>query len=217
MDNVLESIINSSAGLIWKISKMFYGVEKSDLYQAGVLGVIKAYNNYQKNGETKFSTYAYKYIYGEMYAVASSKSIKVSKDIIRLVKMIEKGRNILAQKLLRTPNNSELARFLEIPEDVLEQALMSANSIISLDNESDDERSLHETIAQEESVTQDEKLLLNDSINTLNKLEQDIINARYYEDLTQSETARKLGITQVMVSRYESKSLAKMREYMYMK
>ncbi len=217
MDNVLEGIINSSAGLIWKISKMFYGVEKSDLYQAGVLGVIKAYNNYQKNGETKFSTYAYKYIYGEMYAVASSKSIKVSKDIIRLVKMIEKGRNILAQKLLRTPNNSELARFLEIPEDVLEQALMSANSIISLDNESDDERSLHETIAQEESVTQDEKLLLNDSINTLNKLEQDIINARYYEDLTQSETARKLGITQVMVSRYESKSLAKMREYMYMK
>ena len=87
---------------------------------------------------------------------------------------------------------------------------------MSLDNESDEERSLHETIACYENVSQDEKLLLNDSLNSLNPLEKDIINARYYEDLTQSETARKLGITQVMVSRYESKSLAKMREFMYM-
>ena len=54
------------------------------------------------------------------------------------------------------------------------------------------------------------------SFKTLNDLEQDIIKARYYEDLTQSETAKKLGITQVMVSRYESKSLEKMKEYMYM-
>ncbi len=216
MDNVLESVIKSSAGLIWKISKMFYGVEKADLYQAGVLGVIKAYNNYQSDGDTKFSTYAYKYIYGEMYAVASSKSIKISKDILKLGKMIEHGRNILAQKLLRTPSNKELAAFLEIEEDKIEQALFWASSIISIDNDTDDERSLHETIALEESITQDEKMLLNDSLDTLNPLEKDIISARYYEDLTQSETARKLGITQVMVSRYESKSLAKMRKFMYM-
>ena len=216
MDNVLESVIKSSAGLIWKISKMFYGVEKADLYQAGVLGVIKAYNNYQSDGDTKFSTYAYKYIYGEMYAVASSKSIKVSKDILKLSKMIEHGRNILAQKLLRTPSNSELAAFLEIEEEKIEQALLCASSILSIDNESDDERSLNETIALEEAVTQDEKMLLSESLDTLNPLEKDIISARYYEDLTQSETARKLGITQVMVSRYESKSLKKMREYMYM-
>ena len=66
MDNVLESIIKSNAGLIWEISKKFYGIEKADLYQAGVLGVIKAYQNYKNDGDTKFSTYAYKYIYGEM-------------------------------------------------------------------------------------------------------------------------------------------------------
>lgn len=216
MDNVLESVIKSSAGLIWKISKMFYGVEKADLYQAGVLGVIKAYQNYQNDGDTKFSTYAYKYIYGEMYAVAANKSIKISKDILKLSKMIERGRSILAQKLLRMPSNAELAAFLEIEEEKIEQALLCASSIISIDNDNDDERSLHEVIALEESISQDDKLLLSDSINTLNPLEKDIISARYYEDLTQSETARKLGITQVMVSRYETKSLAKMREFMYM-
>ena len=195
---------------------MFYGTEKSDLYQAGVLGVIKAYQNYKKDGDTKFSTYAYKYIYGEMYIVANSKSIKLSKDILKLVKMIEHGRNILAQKLLHTPTNKELAAFLEIEEEKIEQAILWASSIISIDNDTEEERSLHEIIPCEEKITQDDKLLLSESLNTLNSLEKDIISARYYEDLTQSETARKLGITQVMVSRYETKSLAKMRKFMYM-
>lgn len=216
MDKVLEKIINESVGLIWEIAKKFYGIDKADLYQAGVLGIIKAYYNYRNDESTKFSTYAYKYIYGEMYLVANSKSIKVSKDILKLVKMIEHGRNLLAQKLLHTPSNKELAAFLEIPEEKIEQALMYASSVLSIDNDTEDERSLHETIAYEETITQDDKMLLNESMNTLNSLEKDIITSRYYEDLTQSETARKLGITQVMVSRYESKSLAKMREFMYM-
>ncbi len=216
MDKVLEKIINESVGLIWEIAKKFYGIDKADLYQAGVLGIIKAYYNYRNDESTKFSTYAYKYIYGEMYLVANSKSIKVSKDILKLVKMIEHGRNLLAQKLLHTPSNKELAAFLEIPEEKIEQALMYASSVLSIDNDTEDERSLHETIAYEEAITQDDKMLLNESMNTLNPLEKDIITSRYYEDLTQSETARKLGITQVMVSRYESKSLAKMREFMYM-
>ena len=216
MDKVLEKIINESVGLIWEIAKKFYGIDKADLYQAGVLGIIKAYYNYRNDESTKFSTYAYKYIYGEMYLVANSKSIKVSKDILKLVKMIEHGRNLLAQKLLHTPSNKELAAFLEIPEEKIEQALMYASSVLSIDNDTEDERSLHETIAYEETITQDDKMLLNESMNTLKPLEKDIITSRYYEDLTQSETARKLGITQVMVSRYESKSLAKMREFMYM-
>ena len=69
---MLEDLINSSAGLIWMIARKFYGVEKNDLYQAGVLGVIKAYQNYCDDGKTKFSTYAYNYIFGEMYSIASN-------------------------------------------------------------------------------------------------------------------------------------------------
>ena len=216
MNNVIEQIVKENAGLIWKISKQFYGIEKSDLYQAGVLGIIKAFNNYKNDGETKFSSYAYKYIYGEMYNVASNKNIKISKDILRLVKSIEKGRSILAQKLMHIPSNKELALFLEIPVKKIEQALMYATQVISIDEDKDDERSLYEKVAIKEDVSQDELMMLNDSMDTLNPLEKDIINARYYEDLTQSETAKKLGITQVMVSRYESKSLKKMREFMYM-
>ena len=114
------------------------------------------------------------------------------------------------------PSNKELAMFLEIEEEKIEQALMCASTILSIDEESENTRSLKETIAYKEAISEDEKITLNDSFKTLNDLEQDIIKARYYEDLTQSETAKKLGITQVMVSRYESKSLEKMKEYMYM-
>lgn len=216
MESLLEKIVSDNVGLIWKISKQFYGVEKQDLYQAGVLGVIKAFQNYHEDGTTKFSSYAYKYIYGEMYMIASNKNMKIGKDIVKLMKMIEKGKNLLAQKLMRNPSIQELSLFLEVEEEKINQALMCAKSVLSIDEEYEDERNLKEKIAVEEIISEDDKLLLKDCLSSLNDLEKDIITARYYEDLTQSETAKKLGITQVMVSRYESKSLQKMRTYMYM-
>ena len=213
---MIENIINSSAGLIWKIANQFYNVDKNDLYQAGVLGVIKAYKHYQNERDVKFSTFAYKYIYGEMYLLANNREIKITKDILKLLKMIERGKMKLSQEIMREPTNKELALYLEIEEEKLNQVLMYASKTVSLDEDCDEARNLHEVVSLDESVPLDDKMLLNESINNLNKLEKDIIKSRYYEDLTQSETAKKLGITQVMVSRYEQKSLVKMREFMYM-
>ena len=212
---MLEELIKSSTGLIWMVAKHFYGVDKNDLYQAGVLGVIKAYQNYVDDGKSKFSTYAYNYIFGEMYSLANNREIKLNKDINRLLKMIEMGRTRLSQEIMKVPSNKELAAYLEMEEEKLEQVLSYANSFVSMDEVCDEERSLHEVIAEEESVSVDERLELKNSINSLDTIEKDIIKSRYYEDLTQSETARKLGITQVMVSRYEKRSLTKMRDYMY--
>ena len=66
--NKYEEIIKVNSGLIYMImNKYFKGYDKDDLYQVGVIGVIKAYNNYKNDHNTKFSTYAFKYIYGEMY------------------------------------------------------------------------------------------------------------------------------------------------------
>ena len=212
---MLEELIKSSTGLIWAVAKKFYGVDKNDLYQAGVLGVVKAYQNYVDDGKSKFSTYAYNYIFGEMYALANNREIKLNKDINRLLKMIEMGRTRLSQEIMKVPSNKELAAYLEMEEEKLEQVLSYANSFVSMDEVCDEERSLHEVIAEEESVSVDEKLELKNSMDSLDAIEKDIIKSRYYEDLTQSETARKLGITQVMVSRYEKRSLTKMRDYMY--
>ena len=211
----IEKLINDNTKLIWKVASSFYEIDKQDLYQAGVLGILKAYKNYRFNADTKFSTYAYDYILGEMYSLANNKNIKISKDILRRYKLIEKTRYVMAQQLMRIPSNQELADFLNMDIEILESAIMSANKIMSLDEDNELSRSLHETVAIKQNVEADDVILLNNSFDCLNDLEKNIINSRYYEDLTQSETANRLGISQVKVSRYEKKSLVKMREYMH--
>ena len=213
---MIERLINECVPLVWKISKQFYGVDKNDLYQAGILGIIKAYQNYKNDGTTKFSTYAYNYIFGEMYLVSCNTEIKLNKDINKLIKMVEVGKNRLSQEILREPTLKELSNYLEIPMEKLEQVMQISKSFVRIDEEKDDERSLHEMIKADEDISIDDKIMINDGINTLDNLEQEIIKNRYFLDLTQSETAKLLGITQVMVSRYEQKSLIKLRQYMYM-
>ena len=204
----LDNLIKESEGLIYKIASFFYGVEKEDLYQAGVLGIIKAYQNYQSGGNTKFSSYAYNYIYGEMYSLAHNKTLKVNKDILKLYQNIEKTRYALAQKYGRIPSNSEIAQFLEMSLKDIENAIMAGRDIMSLD--SNEEMSLYESLKCEEKVNLDDQILLEQSFERLNDDEKKIIKARYFDDLTQSEVAKKLCMTQVMVSRYEKKSLDKM-------
>lgn len=216
MEKIEEQLIKDNQGLIWEITKKFYNIDKNDLFQAGALGMIKAYRNYKHNKDTKFSTYAYEYIYGEMYALANQKAIKIGKDIKKIYNMIEKSRFDLAQELGYIPTNYELSQYLGIEEDKINMAIISANKVISLDDDNPEKRSLHEEIPYEERINTLDKIFLNDCLDELDDKERNIITSRYYEDLTQSETAEKLGLTQVMVSRYEQKSLKKMRDYMYM-
>jgi RNA polymerase sporulation-specific sigma factor len=210
----LNDIVELNRGLIYKIASKFYNVDKEDLFQAGALGVIKAYKNYQENGNTKFSTYAYDFIFGEMYNfVYMQKQIKVSKDYLKLYKEIEKTRYSLAQKLNRIPSNSEIALFLEKDIDLINQVIEVSSYVMSLDKDSDNDRSIYEAIPSSENLSIDERIAINESINTLNEEEKQIIKYRYFEDLTQSEIASKLNMTQVMVSRYLKKSINKLREY----
>ena len=216
MKIIENTLIRENENLIWEITKKFYNVDKNDLFQAGALGLVKAYRNYKNNGTTKFSTYAYNYIYGEMYLLSMQKEIKVSKDIIKLSNMIEKVRTRLSQELGYIPSIKELSKYLTIDEEKIRLVMQSSYQMISLDDNKDGSRSMYEEISSNENISQLDRLFLNDCLNSLTDIERKIIKSRYYDDLTQSQTATKLGLTQVMVSRYENKSLKKMREYTYM-
>lgn len=207
-----ENVLKDNEKMIWKIASNFYGIDKDDLFQAGVVGLLKALKNYRTNDTTKFSTYAYDYIFGEMYTLANNRDIKISKDILKLYKVIETTRYKLAQKLNKIPSNLELSEYLDIPLQNIDFACMSANTMLSLDGDDEDARSAYETISGE-SVDMDNKILIDDSFSVLTEEEQDIIKSRYFEDLTQQEVARKLNMTQVMVSRYEKKGISKLRNY----
>ena len=209
-----EEIIKANIPLIKKIATKFYNASFEDLFQAGCMGVIKAYKNYQKNGNTKFSTYAYDYILGEMYeCVYKNQKLKVSKDLIRLSRKIEVAKNTLSQKLNRLATYEEIAQFLNLDLKLVHEAINSVYEPISLDNESSDERNYYETIPDKETLSILDKMTLQEGMTTLNPDEQKIINCRYFKDMTQQEIARQLKMTQVMVSRYEKKSLKKLRQF----
>lgn len=210
-----EDVVQLNTGLIYKVmNKFFYGVERDDLFQEGARGILKAYDNYVINGTTKFSTYAFPYIFGEMYKLASQKQIKVSKDILKLYKEIEKTRDALSQKEDRMVSYEEVALFLEKDVSVINQAVQAGSIVVnSLDKGTDDDRSIYETIPTEESLSLDDRIDIYDSLELLNEDEKQIIIYRYFHDMTQSEVARKLNKTQVMVSRYEKRSLDKMHKY----
>lgn len=210
-----ELLIKANIPLIKKIATKFYNVSFEDLYQAGCIGVLKAYKNYQKNGTTKFSTYAYDYIFGEMYeCVYKNQKIKVSKELLRLQRKIEVAYSSLCQKLNRHATYEEVATFLNLPLELIYEAISSNSSVVSLDDKINDDGCWYEVIEnKEENISLDDRLVLEEGINSLKEEERKIINYRYFKDYTQTETAKKLNMTQVMVSRYEQNSLKKLRKF----
>ncbi len=209
----LETIIKLHEKLIYKIATKFHDAPKEDLYQAGVVGIIKAYNNFKFDGKTKFTTYAYNYIFGEMYEFVNNlRTIKLNKNILKLYKKIEQTKYLLAQKLNHLPSINEIALFLNIDERVIYQVYESTNTIMSLDNEQ--ERPLYEMVASPKDEISTSNIDLKDSMNTLTKEEKQIIDYLYFKDFTQMETAKIMGMSQVKVSRYEKKSLSKMYNYL---
>ncbi len=206
----LEQIIVLNEKLIYKIASRFNNVCKEDLYQAGVIGLIKAYNNYKQNSETKFTTYAYNYIFGEMYELSNStRTIKLNKDILKTYKKIEQTKQLLLQKYNKEPSLEEISIFLNIPLKNIIDIYNATSTIMSLD--STEIRNVYETIPSKEKES---NLDIKDSLEYLTEEEKNIIKLRYYNDLTQSETANILGLSQVSVSRYEKKSLKKMYNYL---
>lgn len=214
--NKYEDIITSCNGLIYAIiNKYFKNYDKEDLYQEGVKGVIKAYNNYKDNKNTKFSTYAYKYIYGEIYSyVYNSRNIKLVRDYYKLYKKINEAKIILSQKLMKEPSNEEIAMFIEIDKKIIDEVMLAMNPVDSLDRiiyTDSKDLLLSDTIGDQKDYYNIDNIMLYDMINKLPSPDKEIIYLRYFEDKTQTEIASILKMNQVAVSRGEGKALKKIK------
>ena len=212
----LENIIIENKNLIYSISNYFSNYKnKEDLFQVGCIGLINAYNNYRDDMNTKFTSYAYPYILGEMKKlVREDKGIKISRDITKLNLKIEKARLLLSQKLMKEPSISELASFLEMDEYKISECLNSVNNIQSLDEPVktyEKDMSLYDLIGKKE-LDINSLIALKEELNLLTPFEKKIIENRYMKDFTQTEVSEMLGISQVQVSRNEQKVLRKLRD-----
>lgn len=211
-----SNLVVEYENLIYSMTHYFEGYSsKEDLFQVGVIGLMQAYKKFDPSMNTKFSTYAYPYILGEMKKyIREDKGIKISRDITRLYLKIEKANILLSQQLMREPTTFELAQFLNIPESYVIEAIKSINVLESIDKPiitDGKEITLHDTIGEKRKVDIDTLIALRQELTSLSPEEYDLIKARYMEDLTQSETAELLGMSQVQVSRGEQKVLGKLK------
>ncbi len=214
-DTTLKQLIEENKGLICKIiSRYTKYYEFDDLYQVSVIGIIKAKKNYNKDCNTKFSTYAYKWILSEVLNyVNNSKLIKTSRKYNSLYKKILEAKNILTQRLMKEPTNYELSLFLEIDETIINDVLRFKETIQSLDstvNEDDNSIKKIDNIIGENNINI-ENITLKEGLKELNNRELELIKLRYFNELTQQETAKYLNTNQVQISRNESKILKKLK------
>lgn len=189
-----------------------------DLYQVGNVGLSKALKNYKDDKNAKFSSYAHFYIEGEIIKyVRNNRIIRINGDLSRLNKDINKAKEYLAQKYMREATIDEIALFLDKDTQEIEDAVNSALMVKSLDyelNYDDDGKNvnLYDYESYTEKRYNEDILTVREEIRRLDSKERSIILSRYYQDKSQTETSKSLGMTQVQVSRTESKILAKMRD-----
>ncbi|HPE15087.1 MAG TPA: sigma-70 family RNA polymerase sigma factor [Bacilli bacterium] len=210
----LAQLVLDNEPLIYSVVNKYGYYDRDDLYQVGVMGLIKAQKNYKFDKDTKFSSYAYFYILGEIKAyIKEQVGVKVSRDIQKLNLMIEKATILLAQKLLKYPTTCELSLYLGVEEDKILEARDAKIIIDSLDDDKEDQGlSYYDVLGYEEKMYDESILDLKTELDNLSEFERSLISKRYFDDKTQSEVSKDLGISQVQVSRKEKNILNRLKE-----
>lgn len=211
---VRDNFIESNLPLVHSLCKRFVGrgIEYDDLYQAGCVGLVKAADGFDETRGLCFSTYAVPVILGEIRRLfRDGGSVKVSRSLKELSLKLARVKAQLELKFSREPTVSELAAELGVTPEEVTEAQSAAMPTVSLTYESDDGVcEVDVAVAGPEDLLTN-KLLLQRAFKHLDDIEQQIIRCRYFEYLTQNETAARLGMSQVQVSRAEKKILLKLR------
>lgn len=194
--------------ICYKYSK-YYSVE--DLFQVGVIGLMKAKRNFNSNMNTKFTTYAYNYILGEIIEfIKNDRTIKVSSDTLKLYKAYEKSKDFLTNELGRNVTLEEVSKFMNVDINLLSDTIIKSEFVLSTDTKLSDDFTLEQIAGKDTRKQIDDLIDLRDELKKLTNEERKLIELRYFKDYTQNETAEVLNMSQVQVSRNETKILKKM-------
>lgn len=215
-----EELINGNLKLVLSILKSFAGRVDNldDLFQVGVIGLIKAIDNFDLNHEVRFSTYAVPMILGEIKRyLRDNSSLRVSRSIKDLAYKALKIKDELTFKENREPTTLEIAKRLHVPEWEVVQALNSLKDTISMFepiyNDGGDVIYLADQLSNDESIYDLEtKIALRNALNEIKEKEKYIILQRYMMGRTQTELALEIGISQAQISRLEKNGLAKIKK-----
>lgn len=214
-----EQLVRGNLKLVIAMTKRFYQKTNhlEDLFQVGIIGLIKAIDNFDISYQLQFSTYAVPLIIGEMKRYLRDNSqIKISRTIKDLAYSILKVTDEYMNLYQREPSIEELSSLLNEDKKQIVEAMLSTNSIASFQETigQDDDLKLIDSVSLEENVAENYQhhLDLKKAMNCLNYREKQIINQRYFLGLSQCEIAEELFISQAQVSRIEKKALEKLHK-----
>lgn len=213
-------IVEENTGLVWCVVKRFKGrgVELEDLFQIGVIGLMKAIDKFDFSYDVKFSTYAIPMISGEIKRfLRDDGMIKVSRSLKELAYKAYLAKEKLQDEKGTEPTVEELATYLQIEKEELAMALESTGEVESLykplGQNDGNEIQLVDKLAEqgkEEEIL--DRLFVNQLLDSLEKEERQLVYLRYFANMTQKEIGDKMGISQVQVSRMEKRILHNLRE-----
>ncbi len=210
-----DILITENMGLVHTCAHRFTGkgIEYEDLFQAGCMGLVKAFDAFDRERGVRFSTYAVPVILGEIRRLfRDGGTVKVSRTLKELSMKTVRERERFASKEGREPTIKELAECLGVSEEEVTEAVCASAPVVSLtvDENSGGGQSDIPVESPEEQIA--ERLSVVQAVSGLEERDRAIVRLRYYENKTQTQTAAALGMTQVQVSRREKKILCLLRQ-----
>ncbi len=222
-----DSLVEQHLPLVEHLARRFRnrGEPYEDLVQVATIGLIKSVDRFDLGREVEFSTYATPTIVGEIKRHFRDKgwAVRVPRRLQELRLSLASATSELSQRQGRSPTVSELATYLKITDEEVLEGLESANaySTLSLDagdsTRGDEPMPVSETLGVEDESLQgvEYRESLKPMLERLPAREKKILLLRFFKNMTQSEIATELGISQMHVSRLLARTLAQLREGLF--
>lgn len=216
-----EQLVEENMGLVFMVVRRFdgRGCDREDLVQIGSIGLLKAIDHFDMTFDVRFSTYAVPMITGEIRRfLRDDGMIKVSRILKETASKAYYAKELLENRNGKEPTLEEIAEETGISKEELVLAMEAVSEVESLSqtvyNGDGSPVLLGDRLPDRQDHNEEllNRMLLEGLLSMLTPDEQELIRLRYFEDQTQVQTAEKLGMTQVQVSRAEKRILRRMRE-----
>ena len=222
-EDARNELVMSHLNLVRFLASKFKnrGEPLDDLVQVGTIGLITAIDRFDPERGLEFTTYATPTILGEIKRHFRDKgwSVRVPRRLQELSSKVNQATDELTKELQRTPSTEEVASKLGVTVEEVLEAMESSSAYSSVPLEaggSDDDDATavidHYASVDQDLAASDDRMVIEDTIKEFSPREQEVIRMRFNDNLTQVEIAKRLGVSQVQVSRLLRRTLKKLQE-----
>jgi RNA polymerase sporulation-specific sigma factor len=215
-----DKMINGNLRLVLSVIQRFTnrGENPDDLFQVGVIGLIKAIDNFDPGLDVRFSTYGVPMIIGEIRRyLRDNNSVRVSRSMRDTAYRAMQIKEQLTVKNNREPTVEEIAKIMEVPKETVVLALEAIVEPVSLYepvfSDGNDTIYVMDQIGDKnDDSTWLEEIAVKEAITNLSDREKKILSLRFFRGKTQMEVANEIGISQAQVSRIEKGALSTIKK-----